>query len=89
MDIISKIRKTFVTASTGMAGMQYPKCQTIHSWCGIGDGHLPKETVLQSVMHNANFVTVKRNILTAQVLVIDEIGLLSERKFEDIEYICR
>ena len=72
-----------------MAGMQYPRCQTIHSWCGIGDGHMPRESVVHSIVHNSNFAHVKKNILSAEVLIIDEIGLLSERKFEDAEYICR
>ena len=78
-----------MTASTGIAALQFYGGKTIHKWSGIGDGHLPRNTVLQNILTSNAFADVKYNIETTDTLVIDEIGMLSMQNFENIEYICR
>ena len=72
-----------------MASLQFKEGHTIHSWSGIGDGHWTRREVLQNILTNNTYAATKRNILDSQVLVIDEIGLVSCKIFNDVEYICR
>ena len=36
---ITNRKNVHVTATTGMAGLQFVNAKTIHSWSGYGDGH--------------------------------------------------
>ena len=60
-----------VTASTGIAAVNISG-STIHSWSGIGVGNLPIEKIAQNLL-TAKFSRVRKSILQAKSLAIDEI----------------
>ena len=65
------------------------KATTVHHHTGIEDGRFSRETLLNNLSNNDNYSAAKENICTANVLIIDEISMLSMKVFEDIEYIYR
>ena len=89
INALSAVRTVAVTASTGIAALQFTHGQTVHSWSGIGDGHTPRTTVVQNILTDNSYNRMKTNIQNTNALIIDEIGMLSCRNFESVEYICR
>ena len=78
-----------MTASTGMSRLQFVNGQTIHHWSGYGDRHADVNTLTDRIRNHGAYKNVKMNILLCDCLVIDEIGLISQKLFEIIELICR
>ena len=78
-----------VTATTGMARLQYSKGFTIHSWSGLKDGRLSVNEVIHRIKNDANYTSTRDNIITCQVLIIDEISMCSKQTLENVEKICR
>ena len=66
-----------------------PMAQTIHHWSGIGDARLTKEELLYNFQTDDRFADARKRILASQILIIDEIGMLSEATFEKVELVCR
>lgn len=89
---LSKSGKTcFITCTTGMATHQYPahlNPTTIHHYCGISDGRFTNDRLLSRLMCE-EYKSVTNRIKQTDVLGIDEIGMLSMKDFEQIEFICR
>src|SRR3954467_1180350 len=74
-----------LTASTGIAATHIGG-STIHSWSGIGiKTHLTKSD-LAFISQNKR---VEKRIKEAQVLIIDEISMLSGETFASVEKVCR
>ena len=66
------------------------RCTTVHHWSGLGDGrYSEEEELLQLFMHNDRCADARTRLLDAEVLVIDEIGMISETIFDKLEFICR
>ena len=82
-------KKVSVTATTGMARLQYIKAMTIHHWSGYADGHLSADRLIALILTNPGYAATKQWIIECDVLVIDEVGLLSAKAFDAIELICR
>lgn len=78
-----------VTTSTGMSRLQFPNGDTLHHWSGYGDGHLDLNTIIGRINLNPAYKTLKENILKAEILIIDEIGLISAKMIDTVEQICR
>ena len=78
-----------MTASTDTSRLQFVNGQTIHHWSGYGDGHTDVNTLIERIRNHGAYKNVKMNILLCDCLVIDEIGLISQKLFEIIELICR
>ena len=78
-----------ITAATGMACLQHKNACTIYHWSGWGDGHMKLEVLLEMIQTSPLCDKVRNNILKADVLIIDVIGLMSCKTFERIELICR
>jgi hypothetical protein len=76
-----------VTATTGMAALQLSDldAKTIHSWSGIKRGNKSDLDVFSEIEGN-NPDAVAR-IKSTEVLVIDEIGMMSRRIFEQLNYV--
>lgn len=83
-------RKVGVTAVTGLASKQYQDLggETMHLWAGLFDGRFSKEDVLTNVLSNDAYGNCLKNITISEVLKIDEIGMLSAKLFEVLEYVC-
>ncbi len=78
-------KKVAVTALTGCAAFLIGG-KTIHSWSGIGLGKQPVEKLISRIKNN------KRNKFTwlrTQVLVIDEISMMTAELLEKLEQIAR
>lgn len=74
-----------ITASTGIAATHMQGI-TIHSWSGIGINSEMTDEELQAVAKKSH---VKRKILEARVLIIDEVSMLSGDQLNLIDQICR
>ena len=72
-----------------MARLQFKNGHTIHSWSGYGDGHVPIANLLPEIKHSNSYTTTRNWIMNAEVLIINEIGLLSAKVIEEVELICR
>ena len=66
----------------------YEECsaQTIYSFAGIGLCRGPKEDILRNILSHEECV---RRLRETEVLLIDEISMLSKRTFEIIQYVSQ
>ncbi|KAK3108700.1 hypothetical protein FSP39_013660 [Pinctada imbricata] len=65
-----------LTATTGIAALGI-NGKTIHSWCGVGDGSISQDKLLQNLENNKNYLKQRNNILQTHCLIIDEISMLN------------
>lgn len=79
-----------VTATTGLASLQFRDLggSTIHRWAGI-NGRFTKEQLSNYIDTNEAYIQAKQRIHDADVLIIDEISMLSRKVFETLEHIVR
>jgi ATP-dependent DNA helicase PIF1 len=78
-------KKMAICAMTGCAALLLQcNAKTLHSWSGIKLAKGKKEDVVNSVIHNKFALKSWKN---AQVLVLDEVSMLSKKVFEIIEEI--
>lgn len=83
-----KGRQVAMSATTGMAAIQLGhSAVTVHSWSGIGRGQRSDVDVFESVKNQKP--EAMDRIKKAEVLVIDEIGMLSKRVFDQLHYVVR
>ena len=83
-------RKVAVTATTGLASQQYRDFggTTVHKWAGL-NGRFTKEQLASDIQNSEAYIQAKENIQAADVLVIDEIGMLSRKVFDTLEHVVR
>jgi len=74
-----------VTASTGIAGVHLGG-STIHSWAGIG---IKTKLSQDDLFKIANNRFSRERIFRADTLVIDEISMLHDFRFDMVEEVCR
>src|SRR6185503_6959245 len=74
-----------ITASTGIAATLI-KGMTIHSWSGIGIKERLSNYDLDKIASNEK---AAKRIMHAQVLIIDEVSMLSASVFDMVEAVCR
>lgn len=87
---MSPRKNTAVTATTGMASTQLGMgATTLHHWCGIMDCRYSQERLHEPMRSDDRFAAAKDRIQKAEVLFIDEIGMLSKKVFEAVESACR
>ena len=74
-----------VCALTGCAAVLLEcKAKTVHSWAGIGLANGPIEKTVAKVMRNRNS---KANWKSTDILIIDEISMMSQKLFETLDII--
>ena len=78
-----KGKEVAVTASTGMAAIPLGGT-TVHHWAGLADNRYTKEKTLGALDD-----TTRARINKADVLVLDEIGMISATVFSKLEYVIR
>jgi len=80
-------RTVALTALTGCAAiLLHPKAKTIHSWAGIGLGTEPLAVLYANIKksHRAS-----KRWLTTDILVIDEISMMTPELFEKLDAVGR
>lgn len=74
-----------ITASTGIAATHIGG-MTIHAWSGIGIKSAITDADLDAIAQKEKVV---RRLLRAQVLIIDEISMLSGETLDSVDAVCR
>jgi len=78
-------KKVGVTALTGCAALLLSnKAKTLHSWAGVGLAKEAVDVLASSVLKN---VTAKKRWKQTQVLIIDEISMMTPEFFEKLDVI--
>ena len=85
----SSRRNVVIVTSTGIASLQYPHAQTLHSWCGLGDGRFSSHSIVNQILTDQSHQKILTNIKTTDLLLIDEISMISSHVFEKVDYILR
>ena len=78
-----------MTASTGMAALQFKDGMTVNHWCGLGGGHMDINKLVEQILISLAYSYVCKNIMECESLIIDEIGMISATTLEYVELICR
>jgi ATP-dependent DNA helicase PIF1 len=79
----SQGKKVAVTASTGLAATHLGG-NTIHSWAGIGVHEEVKKYMISEMSK-----TRRDQIISADILVIDEVSMLHDYRLDMVEEVCR
>ena len=58
-------------------------------WGGLHDGRYQNSELLHLILTDERFGGVKGRILNTDVMVIDEISMVSNRTLSQVEFICR
>lgn len=74
-----------VTASTGIAATHL-NGMTIHSWCGIGIKDVLSDKDITEILGKSY---LWERLLTAKVLIIDEISMLHAHRLDMVDKVCR
>ena len=75
-----------VTSLTGVSAILLKCCATtIHKWGNLGLGTADEYSVYKKIIK----MRLTNNYLNTEILVIDEISMMSEKLFELIDYLCK
>jgi len=85
IQVYKKKKNIAITASTGIAAVLL-NGMTLHSWAGIGLGKKDTKTLIKDILKKKNY---KSRWIKTDILIIDEISLISPELFEKIDYIGR
>lgn len=83
---IKEQKQVATTASTGIAATQFPNGRTVHSWSGTGILDDIDDPRFWGAVNNTKKMS---DILNTQVLIIDEISMLTGKKFTLIDQAAR
>ena len=84
-DACERGKNIMVTATTGCAAVRLNcNARTIHSWAGIGLGNRPIEDLVRKINFNKHSRASWQDI---EILIIDEVSMLSQRLFELLDNI--
>lgn len=75
----------YLTSTTGISAYNIGGI-TINSFMGIGTGELSVETIIRRLKYKTS---IKNRIKMTDILVIDEISMMSASVFEKINHICQ
>jgi ATP-dependent DNA helicase PIF1 len=84
-------RTVQLTCTTGIACLNYSHdldAQTIHRWSGIDDGRYTSKEIVSVIKNSPKSALNLQRIKQTEVLVIDEISMLSKSMFEQVAEIC-
>lgn len=75
----------YITSTTGVSAFNI-NGTTLHSYAGIGLGKEDKQKLLRKILRKQE---VMKRWMNTQVLIIDEISMLTKELFEKLDYIAR
>jgi ATP-dependent DNA helicase PIF1 len=84
-------KKVSVTCTTGIACTHFPQrchASTIHSWAGMDDGRHESSEICDLLQNSVHYKQALHRILHCDVLILDEVSMLSKRLFEQLSTIC-
>ncbi|XP_071153426.1 uncharacterized protein [Mytilus edulis] len=72
-----KQKNVAIVCSTGIASTLYKElgAKTLHKWAGIENGRHLNEEIIHLVQSDERFMSVKHNIQTTDLLIIDEVSM--------------
>ena len=59
------------------------------SWAGLYDGRYDNTTLKELVLTDDKYDKVRTNIRNCEIIIIDEMSMLSKKDFEQLELVCR
>ena len=59
------------------------------SWAGLYDGRYDNVMLQQLVLKDDKYSKVKENVRKYEVIIIDEVSMLSKKAFDQLELVCR
>jgi len=74
---------------TGIAATHYPGGMTIHRWSGIRDGKYDTATLVNLLTTLDIYEDCRQRVRETDVLLIDEISMISSYIFDQLEAVCR
>lgn len=77
--------KIYLCSTTGISAYNINGL-TIHSFMGIGTGDIPVEALIRRINRKKNY---RDRIILTDILVIDEVSMLSAELFEKLNRICQ
>jgi ATP-dependent DNA helicase PIF1 len=80
-----KNKKMYLCSTTGISAYNIGG-MTIHSFMGIGTGDMPIENLIKKVRRKKMY---RDRIMNTDILVIDEVSMLSGELFEKLHLICQ
>ena len=83
--LIDNGRTPTITASTGIAAV-HVSGQTLHSWAGLRDDKKLTDIDIDDILGNSYTL---RRMTTAEVLIIDEISMVSAQLLDNVERLTR
>lgn len=84
-------KKVQLTCSTGIACSVYDtkyNAITMHKFSGIDDGRHEPSEIVSVIKNTPKYDNVIRNIMSTDVLIVDECSMVSQRTFESLYNIC-
>ncbi|XP_060598970.1 uncharacterized protein LOC132752640 [Ruditapes philippinarum] len=78
-----------ITCSTGIAVTQYRSAQTLHKWCGLGDGGIHTQELANLVCTDERYHETRQRIIRCDTLIVDECSMISKKVFEAVDLLCR
>lgn len=92
-DQLSKAGKNVqLTCSTGIACTVYPtryNAATVHQFSGIDDGRHDPNQIISVIQNTPKYDHVIQNIMSTDVLIVDECSMISKRTFDSLNNVCR
>lgn len=80
-----------LTCTTGIACTTFPKNQgamTIHRWSGMDDCRYTADEICSIIQNSPKHAETLKRIKSTDLLIIDEVSMLSVKMFEQLEKIC-
>ena len=95
VEMVKRLRATrtvYLTSTTGISCLNFPRsigAMTINRWAGIEDGRHTTSELIELLKFSPHFKNTYSRIKDTDVLIIDEISMLSSKNFNQLEEICR
>ena len=84
-------KKVKLTCSTGIACSVYDtrfNAMTLHKFSGIEDGRHEPNEIVSVMQNNPKYDSVIKNVMTTDVLIVDECSMISKKTFDSLNQIC-
>lgn len=78
-----------VTCSTGISATQFKNDQTLHRWCGTGDGGIEARELVRLICKDERYTQTRQRIKSCDIFIVDECSMTSKRIFETVDLVCR